>query len=244
MGSHMCDSQQAGERQGQGERNHARYLPPSSWDGHCPIPEFTEHLVLSCFVIPEPGTARAGSPLKAAIGPMQLLDCYATAYTWPDFPLDPDVASESFLSQKSKPAQHQSIRTGTNVFTCNNRPSRSQCIKQRAEAQKGEGTCLKPHSKLGTEQGTEPRAPALCCSSRRLNICKKGTSLPVLVCPRLSSQHSPQTASSLLPACTQVRVTQAFPYKWGSQKPNHKGCSSKKWVYSDSSGLSLWMTNL
>lgn len=137
-----------------------------------------------------------------------------------------------------------SIRTGTDVSTCKHRPSRSQCIKQRAEAQKGEGTCLKPHSKLGTEQGTEPRAPALCCSSRRLNICKKGTSLPVLVCPRLSSQHSPQTASSLLPACTQVRATQTFPYKWGSQKPSHKGCSSKKWVYSDSSGPSLWMTKL
>lgn len=88
---------------------------------------------------------------------MQLPDHSCTVCMWLDFPLDPDTASES-LSQRSKPAQHQSIRTDTDVFTCKNRPVHSQCMRQRSKAQKGEDTCLKAHSKLGTEQGTEPRA--------------------------------------------------------------------------------------
>lgn len=151
MGQHTCESPRyAGQRQGQGQQRCADFLPPLHRDSPCPIPEFTEHLGLSCFVIAESCPARTGSPLKATIGHIQLPDHYCTVCIWLDFPLDPDTASES-LSQRSKPAQHQSIRTDTDVFTCKNRPVHSQCMRQRSKAQKGEDACLKAHSKSGTE---------------------------------------------------------------------------------------------
>ena len=143
---------------------------------------------------------------------------------WPDFPLDPDVASESFLSQKSKPAQHQSIRTGTNVFTSKNRPSRSQCIKQRAEAQKGEGTRLKPHSKLGTEQGTGPRAPAISCSSPEAEHLQERNFPP---CPGLSSPQLPALPTdSLFPCSLPVHksgLPRHFPTNEGARNQAIKG---------------------
>lgn len=167
---------------------------------------------MSCFVISESCPARTGSPLKAATSHMQLLGHYCTVCTWLNFPLAPDTASESFLSQKSKPAQHQSIRTDTDIFTCKNRPVHSQGMRQRSKAQEGEDTCLKAHSKSGAEQGTKPRAlgqlPKAENLQKRNSPPCAGASLPQF--PALPTHN---LSCSLSRQCLQSQALSLFPCK-------------------------------
>ena len=83
--------------------------------GSAPAPYLSSPSTLAC-----PASSFPSRALPELTGHMQLLGHHCTVCAWLDFPLAPDTASESFLSQKSKPAQYQSIRADTDIFTCKN----------------------------------------------------------------------------------------------------------------------------
>lgn len=115
--------------------------------GSAPAPYLSSPSTLSC-----PASSFPSRALPELTGHMQLLGHHCTVCAWLDFPLAPDTASESFLSQHSTSQSEQ-----TQIFSPV-RTVHSQGMRQRSKAQKGEDTCLKAHSKSGAEQGTEPSA--------------------------------------------------------------------------------------